>query len=150
MTRAKTLPLNALLALAAILGGVALQGCAKPKAVRTEAAPLTLTVAEVAMRPLSGGLTASGNLVSREEAGVASELAGYRVAEVLVDEGAWVKKGQPLARLDDTLLRSQIAQQKAVLDQQVVSGQRLQAEADRVKGLDNAGVLFAPHRHLLT
>ena len=65
------------------------------------------------MRPLAEGLTASGLLVSREEAGVASELSGYRVAQVLVDEGAWVTAGQPLARLDDTLLRAQIAQQRA-------------------------------------
>ena len=124
-----------------LAGGGALSGCSKPAPAKTEAAPLTLTVADVAVRPLSGGLTASGNLVSREEAGVASELAGYRIAAVDVDEGAWVKKGQPLVQLDDTLLRSQIAQQQANLDQQVVAGQRLQAEADRVKGLDNAGVL---------
>ncbi len=124
-----------------LLIGSALAACSKPKPAKTEAAPLTLTVAEVAVRPLSGGLTASGELVSREEAGVASELAGYRVADVFVDEGAWVKKGQPLVRLDDTLLRSQIAQLQANLDQQVVAGQRLQAESDRVKGLDNAGVL---------
>jgi HlyD family secretion protein len=142
MKRLKTLAAQPVLTFALILaGGATLGGCAKPAPAKTEVAPLTLTAAEVSMRPLSGGLTASGNLVSREEAGVASELAGYRIDAVDVDEGAWVKKGQPLVQLDDTLLRSQIAQQQAVLDQQVVAGQRLQAEADRVKGLDNAGVL---------
>ncbi len=141
MTR-HTYPKFALAIALVLTGAFAVTGCSKPKPVQTEAAaPLTLTVAEVTLRPLSGGLTASGNLVSREEAGVASELSGYRVAEVLVDEGDWVKKGQPLARLDDTLLRSQIAQQQANFEQQVVGGQRAQAEADRVKGLDNAGVL---------
>ncbi|MFM9598017.1 biotin/lipoyl-binding protein, partial [Streptomyces scabiei] len=79
------------------------------------------------------GLTASGLLVSREEAAVASELSGYRVAEVLVDEGAWVKKGQPLARLDDTLLKAQIDQQVANVQQQEVAAERAHAEADRVK-----------------
>jgi HlyD family secretion protein len=125
----------------ALLSGAALAGCSKPPPAKVPDAPVTLTVARVAVRALAGGLTASGNLVSREEAGVASELSGYRVAEVYVDEGDWVKKGQPLARLDDTLLRSQIAQQQANLDEQIVASQRAQAEADRVKGLDNAGVL---------
>ncbi len=142
MKRPMTLACKSVLALTAVfVAGAALSGCSKPKPPKIDAAPLTLTVAQVTVRPLSGGMTASGNLVSREEAGVASELAGYRVAQVFVDEGAWVKKGQPLVRLDDTLLRSQIAQQQANLDQQIVAGQRLQAEADRVKGLDNAGVL---------
>jgi HlyD family secretion protein len=102
---------------------------------------VTLTVGSVAKRALSGGLSASGNLVSRQEAAVASELAGYRIADVLVDEDAWVTKGQPLVRLDDTLLRSQIEQQKANLAQQEVASQRAKAQAERVKGLDNAGVL---------
>ena len=142
MKRPWTVPCKlALIPVMILAGGSVLAGCSKPPPAKTEAAPLTLTVAQVSMRPLSGGLSASGNLVSREEAGVASELAGYRIADVYVDEGAWVKKGQPLVRLDDALLRSQIAQQQANLDQQVVAGQRLQAEADRVKGLDNAGVL---------
>jgi len=141
MTVMLRFPVFRSVALVALLSGVALAGCSKPAPAAKTDAPITLTVARVAMRPLTGGLTASGNLVSREEAGVASELSGYRVAEVYVDEGDWVKQGQPLARLDDTLLRSQIAQQQANLDQQTVAGQRAQAEADRVKGLDNAGVL---------
>jgi HlyD family secretion protein len=142
MTRPLTRSRKPWLALALVFAsGLVVAACSKPKPAKIDAAPLTLTVADVSVRSLSGGLTASGNLVSREEAGVASQLAGYRIASVDVDEGAWVKKGQPLVRLDDTLLRSQIAQQQANLDQQIVAGQRLQAEADRVKGLDNAGVL---------
>ncbi|WP_369825130.1 biotin/lipoyl-binding protein [Caulobacter sp. B11] len=34
-----------------------------------------------------------------------------------MEEGAWVRAGQPLAQLDDTLLRAQIAQQAAVTAQ---------------------------------
>ena len=124
-----------------LLCGAGLAACTKPQPPKKAETPLTLSTVQVSMRPLTGGLTASGNLVSREEAGVSSELAGYRISEVLADEGDWVKKGQPLAKLDDTLLRSQIAQAEANLVQQQVAGQRAQQEADRVKGLDNAGVL---------
>jgi hypothetical protein len=73
-------------------------------------------------------------LVSREEAAVGSELTGYRVARLYADEGDWVRAGQPLAQLDDTLLRAQVEQQAAVTAQS-------QAEAARVAGLDGQGVL---------
>lgn len=125
----------------AFICAAAATGCSKPPPPKAADTNVTLTVSKIVMRRLTGGLTASGSLVAREEAGVASELAGYRIAEVLVDEDAWVTKGQPLVRLDDTLLRSQIAQQQANLVQQEVAGQRAQAAANRVKGLDNAGVL---------
>ena len=48
--------------------------------------------------------------------------------------------GQPLAQLDDTLLRSQIEQQAALATQLAVQAERAEAEAARVKDLDNASV----------
>ena len=134
--RRTAVSLIVLAAAAASLGA-----CSKPKQAAAPSAPLTVSVARVSVRNMQSGLTASGLLVSREEAGVASELSGYRVAEVLVDEGASVSKGQPLARLDDTLLRAQIDQSKANLAQQQVAAERAEAEAARVDGLDNQGVL---------
>ena len=59
---------------------------------------------------------------------------------MLVEEGVWVTGGQPLARLDDTLLRSQVEQQAALADQLAVQAERAEAEAARVKDLDNASV----------
>src|SRR5690606_2144865 len=63
----------------------------------------TMRVTRVAQRSLSDEIIATGPLVVREEAAVGSELPGYRVQAVYVDEGDWVKQGQALARLDDTL-----------------------------------------------
>jgi HlyD family secretion protein len=120
---------------------LAVAGCSRRTASKPVDAPLTVSVAKVEVRTLAGGIAASGLLVSREEAGVASELSGYRVAEVYVDEGAEVAKGQPLVRLDDTLLRAQIDQSKATLVQQQVAAERADAEAARVADLDNQGVL---------
>jgi HlyD family secretion protein len=93
-----------------------------------------VTVITLQPRVLSGGVTASGTLLSREEASVGPELSGYRVVSVRADEGDWVKAGQPLAQLDDTLLKAQIDQQAAQTAQAV-------AQATRVQGLDNEGVL---------
>src|SRR5450432_2657130 len=95
----------AALGLALTCGGV-LSGCEKPApAPSRPVATRTVTVVQVAPRSIEGGLVASGSLVPREGAAIFSDLTGYRVARVLTDEGAWVKDGQPLAQLDDTLLR---------------------------------------------
>ena len=93
-----------------------------------------VSVTRVQTRALGGGFKASGQLIPREEAAVGSELSGYRVGRVFVEEGAWVRAGQPLAQLDNTLLRAQIAQQAAVTAQ-------AEAEAKRVTGLDGQGIL---------
>ena len=142
------MPARSSRALAALLllTGAGLGACHKSggsaaAAPATAEQPLTVSVAPVQMRPLSGGVEASGLLTPQFEAAVTTQLNGYRVARVLVDQGAHVTAGQPLAVLDDTLLRSQIAQQRAVVQQQAVAAERSQAEADRVKGLDNSGVL---------
>lgn len=103
--------------------------------------PRAVFVAPVRQTDLGDGLSVSGRLVSREEAAVASQLSGYPVARVLVDQGAMVHVGQPLAMLDDTLLKADIAQQRANVMQAEVAAQRAQQEAERVSTLDNTGVM---------
>lgn len=122
--------------LALLLATSALAGCGKTeqKAADPAATAPTVTVTTVQSRVLGGGVAASGALVSREEAAVGSELSGYRVARVSADEGDWVKAGQPLVQLDDTLLKAQI-------DQQAAQTAQAEAQANRVAGLDNEGVL---------
>ncbi len=104
-------------------------------------APRTVQFVTVADRILASGLPVSGQLISREEAAVATQVSGYQIARVLVDQGQPVRKGQVLAVLDDTLLRSDIAQQEAAVAQQHVAVEQAEAEAGRVKGLENSGVL---------
>ena len=129
-------------AVAALAAALPLAACHKPapKAVAA-AAPLSVSVAPVQVTRLQGGVTASGVLIPKLEAAVSTELSGYRVAQVMVDQDAQVTADQPLARLDDTLLRAQIAQQQALVDAQKVASERSVAEAKRVAGLDNQGVL---------
>ena len=126
-----------------VLGSLSLASCQKSTAAIAPAGrqPLTVTVAPVRIEGLRGGLSASGLLIPKVEAAVTTELSGYRVAKVFVDQDAQVAAGQPLAQLDDTLLRAQIAQSQANLAEQQVAADRAAAEADRVAGLDNKGVL---------
>ncbi|WP_240606391.1 efflux RND transporter periplasmic adaptor subunit [Phenylobacterium kunshanense] len=121
--------------LVACCATLALAGCKKPPETQTEAQRArAVTVARIEPRPIVGSLTASGDLVPREEAAVAPEVSGYRVAKVLADVGDYVRAGQTLVQLDPTLLEAQIAQAQA---------QAAQADdqAKRVSGLDGTGVL---------
>lgn len=125
-----------------MLGALAvLSGCAK-KQTEQHADPLqSVTAATVALHQVAGGITASGRLLPREEMAVAPDLSGYRVARVLVEEGALVAAGQPLAILDDSLQKSQISQLEAQLAQQQVAAEQARDQAARVNGLEDQGVL---------
>ncbi|MEP7210162.1 MAG: efflux RND transporter periplasmic adaptor subunit [Alphaproteobacteria bacterium] len=98
-----------------------------------------MRVTRIAKRDLSDTITATGHLVVREEAAVGTELNGYRVKAVYVDEGDWVKQGQPLAKLDDTLLLAQIAQAEATLAQQKASAAFNDSNLTRTESLATAG-----------
>lgn len=124
----------------------ALAGCGGRQAEEAEGAAAqdiarAVRVVRVENRALTGGLNATGRLEAREEAAVGAELAGYRVARVFVDEGALVQAGQPLVQLDDTLLRAQIDQASATVQQQRVAAEQAAREAQRVQGLAQEGVL---------
>lgn len=131
----QTLSLVTLLALG-------LSACHKPEARETEAQRArAVNVVTVANRPIEGSLTAAGSLVAREEAAASAEISGYRVAQVLVDQGAWVRQGQPLARLDGALLSAQVEQARALAAQSAINAEQAEAQAARVLGLDGQGVL---------
>ena len=135
--------------LALALSALGLSACGKGSSGKTKiegaaTAPAdmrSVRVIKVESRELTGGLVASGVLVSREEAAVGSELAGFRVARVLVEEGAVVAAGQPLVQLDNTLIQAQIEQQTALVAQQAVAARQSQLQADRVVGLQGQGVV---------
>lgn len=110
-------------------------------ALRAAFTPRSVRVAKVEMRSGAAGLTASGYLVARDEADVGADLSGYRIAKVLVDEGDLVQAGQPLAVMDDSLLRAQIAQQSALAAQQATLVRQAGAEAQRAMSLQGKGVL---------
>lgn len=113
---------------------------AKPAAAGREGQQAqAMRVTRIATRDLSDSITATGRLVVREEAAVGTELNGYRVQTVYVDEGDWVKKGQPLAKLDDTLLLAQIAQAEATLAQQKANAEFNNSNLERAESLASAG-----------
>ncbi|MGE5243147.1 MAG: efflux RND transporter periplasmic adaptor subunit [Betaproteobacteria bacterium] len=85
-------------------------------AARVQAAPVR--VAEVTAESGGAGpgavLDASGYVTARRKATVSSKVTG-KVVDVFVEEGHPVKKGQVLARLDDTQARAALAYAEAQL-----------------------------------
>jgi HlyD family secretion protein len=137
MKLAKTLSLA--LSLAAALAAA---GCKKPPEKRSEAQQArAFSVVRIEARPIVGALSASGDLLPREEAAVLPEVNGYRVARVLADVGQYVKAGQTLVQLDPALIQAQVAQAQAQAAQAEVQAQQAEEQAARVKDLDGTGVL---------
>lgn len=119
---------------------------AAPTATRHDTAdtgspPRSVRVTRVETRTGDIGLSAPGTLVARQVYAATSDVPGIIVRRVLAQEGAFVAAGQVLAVLDDTLIRSQIAQQAAVIAQQRIAVRQAQAEAARGAPMLGAGVL---------
>jgi RND family efflux transporter MFP subunit len=76
---------------------------------------IAVSVARVHSREFVENLAVSGSLVPREEILIGPEIDGLRVLEILVEEGAEVKRGQVLARLVAATLEAQLAQNDATL-----------------------------------
>jgi HlyD family secretion protein len=150
MTKQRT----TLTSLAAIAGAgtlfLGLHACGQKPAPAEEAAATSAATADVSglqamrvtrvqVRDLAEEFVATGRLVVREEAAVGSELPGYRVAAVYVDEGDWVKQGQAMAKLDDALLQAQIAQAEATLATQKASLDFKRSQLARAEALQQEG-----------
>jgi RND family efflux transporter MFP subunit len=101
-----------------------------------------LTVETVTPRQVTMArtLAASGSVQARDELLVGSDASGVRLLEVKADVGAVVRRGQLLARGDDTQLLAQMAQQDALVRQaRAELGQAL-ANLERAESLKDSGV----------
>ena len=92
----------------------------------------------------------SGSLVGRDEIAIRTPLQDQRIAAVLVEEGDWVRAGQPLATLETDTLDAQLRQAQATLGRaraQVQQQEALNAEAQtqlrRISPLVRSGSVSA-------
>jgi HlyD family secretion protein len=97
-----------------------------PVATKTETtAGLAVTTTQARESTVPVRIPASGTIGAIDEVILGSEVAGLAVAELNVDEGDQVTKGQVLARLNRSILDAQLAQTNA----QIVAAQGSAAEA---------------------
>jgi HlyD family secretion protein len=92
------------------------------------APPLAVDVAQAHRQDIATYVTLDGQIAPVQESTLSTPQSG-NVASVYVNEGQHVNKGQLLAKLDDSTLRAQLAQQEAIVQQNqaTLSGASLQA-----------------------
>ncbi|MFZ4809073.1 MAG: efflux RND transporter periplasmic adaptor subunit [Hyphomicrobiaceae bacterium] len=83
------------------------------KSMTREPALPNVTMVRAQPRDFRETILVTGTLVAREEVMISPEIDGYRLVEVLADEGDRVAKGQVLARLETATLDAQVAQNEA-------------------------------------
>lgn len=96
------------------------------------ASVLEVNTAIVAERNIESSILASGNVIYDREVSIRSEVTG-RVAEVLVEEGDRVKKGDVLARLDDTSFVARVERISSELHLQQIELRKAQEEFARAQ-----------------
>lgn len=136
----------ALLAVAAffLLRGKPAEGEAVKKADKPAATArpaLTVTVVQPQPADLVAGLPANGNIAAWQEAIIGSEAAGLRLADVRVNVGDVVKKGQVLATFSGDTVQAEVAQARASLAEAEAAAADAAANAERARTLSATGAL---------
>src|SRR5579863_8760648 len=111
-----------------------LGACQQAAAPAPKESARTVSVVRIELKPIAGGIVTSGVLIPRNQVEIGPDLTGYRVSKLDVDEGDWVKAGQPLIEMDASILKAQLAQQEALVRQQQASASQRESEAARVAG----------------
>lgn len=107
-------PLSTLSAFA-LLAVTVLAGCTTADAEAPTATAVSVRTAPVTVEQQALPLRANGRLATKAEIPLAFKIGGV-VADVLVDEGATVRRGQPLARLHLTEIDAQVEQARSASD----------------------------------
>ena len=115
------------------------QAAVQPAPVAARPA-LTVTSTRAQTSALPIKLSANGNVAAWQEASIGAEISGLRLAEVLVNVGDVVQRGQVLARFATEAIQSDVAQARAAVTEADANAQEASANADRVRKLQNTGV----------
>jgi RND family efflux transporter MFP subunit len=120
------------------------RGKAGTEAKSKTAAPkpsLTVTVAQPESSELTMTLAANGSVGAWQEASVGSESNGLRLAEVRVNVGDVVKKGQVLATFSPETVNADVAQSRAALAEARATAADAAGNAARARTLEQTGAL---------
>ncbi len=113
-------------------------------AAQAEAKPaLTVTAVQPQRLPLALTLSASGSVMAWQEASVGTEANGLRLAEVRVNVGDVVKRGQVLATFTASSVEADVAQIRAAVAEAEATLAEAAANAARARELEATGALSA-------
>lgn len=116
----------------------------KPAGVASAAkAALTVTTTQAQRATLATAVNANGNVAAWQEAVVGAEANGARLAEVRVNVGDVVLRGQVLARFAPDVIQADVAQSKAAVAEAEATLADAAANAQRARDLQASGALSA-------
>ncbi|MEJ8838799.1 efflux RND transporter periplasmic adaptor subunit [Ramlibacter sp. AN1133] len=113
----------------------------KTAATGKPALTVSTVMPQQAMLPVT--LAANGNLAAWQEASIGAEGGGLRIAEVLVNVGDRVRRGQVLARFDAGTLSAETAQAQAALAEAEAAAAEAANNAARARTLSQTGAMSA-------
>lgn len=116
-------------------------GSSKPEP--KSAVAQTVTVATVTPQPFAKRITLSGQARPRLDIRVFAPASGVRITKLLVEEGAMVAKGQPLAQLDARVAEAQISAAAASVAEAESASVRAADEYRRAESIKDSGALSA-------
>lgn len=106
-------------------------------------AALTVTAAQPQRATLATGVSANGSIAPWQEAIVGAEANGWRLAEVRVNVGDVVRRGQVLATFAPEMVQADLAQSRAALAEAEAALAEARANAQRARDLQSSGALSA-------
>ncbi|MCB0570238.1 MAG: efflux RND transporter periplasmic adaptor subunit [Phaeodactylibacter sp.] len=104
---------------------------AQPKEEVITAIPVQVATAE--LLPVDNSISLTGSFEARKELNIIAEAQG-RLTSLNIEEGNTVSKGQAVAKIDDTNVRSQLATAQAALE-------KAQKDVERFERLAQAGAV---------
>src|SRR5688500_1040096 len=133
---------KAILLLVAIGIGITLHSCKSSSAnpeMQPQQAP-TLPVIAVSAIPAVTYQEYSATLEGKVNVEIRAQDEGY-IEKIYVDEGAYVKAGQPLFRINDRIYNEQLDNAKATLQAAKANLEKSQVELDRLSPLVKNNVI---------
>lgn len=102
---------------------------------------MTVTAKPLERVALTRTISMTGSVFAWQDVIIAPEVGGYRVAEVFVDVGDRVTKGQRLVALSTALLEAEVATKQAMLNQRRAELANAESALERGRSLSNMNVL---------
>ncbi len=96
--------------------------------------PVPVSTEPVATGEVVAEVMGTGTLEAHYQATVSAKIQGL-IVELLGDQNDWIKRGQLLARLDDSDFKREVTTQEAVLDAAGATVERTIADEARAKAL---------------
>lgn len=109
----------------------------------SQTASLAVSVETVRAEEMPSKIIATGSVTAWQEATISAESSGLQLIEVLVAEGDRVTESGILARLDSALLKAQLAEQEAAIEQARATLEAAEAAAARAEKLRASNAISA-------